>query len=98
MKKFSEMLVNEKSYDLSKFSDELAKMTDRNEHMAARLLMATLIDDKRLIEIVKACNNILDYEGHNAIYDYTNTLYSRMNEMGRKKYGEDWDKYIYPNT
>lgn len=87
-----------KTYNLANFSKELAKLTDNNEHMASRLLMATLIDDKRLIEIVKATNNIIDFEGHNPISDYTYSLYQKINEMGREKYGKDWDVYIYPNT
>ena len=101
MKTFNEILnesvLNEKK-DLSKYSDILSKLTDKNDHMTARLLMAELVGDKRLIEIVKGINNIIDYEKNNPISDYTYRIYTKLNVLGRKKYGEDeWNKNIYQN-
>ena len=85
--------------DLSVYADTLAKMTDNNESMGTRLLCATLTGNKRIVEIVKAINNIVDYEKHNPINEYTNTIYTRIHELGRKKHGEDnWNKFIYSNT
>ena len=90
--------LNEKK-DLSKYADVMADMTDKNQHMEARLLMATLTEDKRLIEVTKSTNNIIDYAGSNVISDFTNKLYKDINSIGRKKYGkEEWDKYIYSNS
>ena len=90
--------LNEKE-GLSKYSDVLADMTHKNQHMEARLLMATLTKDKKLIEAVKATNTIIDYLGSNEISFVTNKLYDNTNYLGRKKFGKDeWDKYIYSNT
>ena len=103
MKTFREWLnsnqenLNE-SMDLSKYSEVLADMTDKNQHMEVRLLLAKLIGDKRLIEVTKSTNNIIDYAGSNVISEFTNDLYKDINNIGRKKFGKDWDKYIYPNT
>ena len=103
---FREMLAGktvetkmDESTDLSQYSEVIADMTDKNNHMEARLLMAKIIGDKHLIEVTKACNTILDYAGSNVISHFTNTLYSDLNAAGRKKFGkENWDKYIYSNT
>lgn len=85
--------------DLSSYSDVISDMTDKNQHMEVRLLMAKLTEDKRLIELVKATNNIIDYERSNPISTYTNKVYDYLNTAGRKKFGKvDWDKYIYSNT
>ena len=98
-KEFKNKDINEAKKDLSKFADKIAKMTDRNDHGKARLLMAELTEDKKLIEVVKATNIISDYSGSNPISSFTNELYKNINYLGRKKYGtEDWDKYIYSNT
>jgi hypothetical protein len=82
--------------DLSKYHDTVAKWIDENDNMAVRILMAKLIGNKRLIEIVKAINNIIDYEKHNAIYDYSREIENRLHNLGRKKFGKDnWNKNIY---
>lgn len=85
--------------DISKFAVAMAKLTDNNDHMSARLLAAKLCGDKKIYEVVRATNNIIDYEGYNPISEYTYQLLNRVHEIGRKKHGqENWDKYIYSNT
>lgn len=98
IKSIKEDSINE-SKDLSQYAEVIADMTDKNNHMEARLLMATLTENKRLIEVTKATNNIIDYAGSNVISQFTNKLYDDINYAGRKKYGKsDWDKYVYSNT
>ena len=87
--------LNEKK-DLSKFKVQMLQLIADNQDMTSRLLAATLTEDKRLIEIVKAINNIVDYNGSNPIHEYTQKIYTRIHELGRKKYGkEDWNANIY---
>jgi len=84
--------------DLNKISKELKELTKNNYHSEVRLLIATLIDNKRLIEVVKATNVIIDFERYDIINEYTNLLYKRLYKMGVKKFGQgDWNKYIYSN-
>jgi len=99
MKTFKEYMMNldEAKVDLSKYADKLAKLTEKNQHDEARLLVAKLIGDKKLIELVKAVNNIINYEGYNPISQYTSKVYDLLNVYGQEKFGEDWDKYIYSN-
>lgn len=100
MKKFTDILtLMESTKDLSAFSDQIKKATDRNDHMFTRIFMAKLIGDKRLIEVVQSINNIIDYENNNPISKYTYEIYKKMNILGRKKFGEEnWDKNIYQYT
>ncbi len=85
--------------DLSKYAADVAKLTDNNDHMATRMLMAKLIGNKRMIEVVQSINNIIDFEKHNPISDYTYSIYKRLNDLGRKKFGKDnWNKNIYNNS
>lgn len=96
--KVNEDTINEKK-DLSKFADTMADLTANNDNMAARLLMATLTENKRLIEVVKAINSIIEFENHNPVSEYTNVVYKKINDEGRKKYGKaEWDKHIYSNN
>ena len=92
---FQEFL-NEKQ-DLSKFADDMAKLTDRNDHMAARLLAAKLAGDKKLIEVVKSINAIINFERSNPISEYTFSVYERVMKVGENKYGSDWNTYIRSN-
>ena len=96
MKNFKELAQLNEKKDLSKFKAEMIRFIDENNNMAERLLAANLTEDKRIIEIVKAINNIVDYERENPIHEYTYKIYGRVHELGRKKYGkEEWDKNIY---
>lgn len=97
MKTFDEynQQVNEKK-DLSKYKKDIIEYTHDNDNAALRLLQATLTEDKKLIEAVKAINTIVAYENDNRIPEYTYEIYKRTQEIGRKKYGkEEWDKNIY---
>lgn len=85
--------------DLSKYASKLADLTDNNDHQGARLLAATILGDKKLLELIKAIDVIVTTERANPIYDYTNVIYKRIHEAGRKKFGKDeWNKNIYSNT
>ena len=89
--------INEKQ-DLSKFASTIADMTDKNQHMESFLLIATLLEDKRLIEVVKAINNIHDYESDiTPIYKYKRSIEEKIHKLGRKKYGDDWKTYVEDN-
>ncbi len=87
--------INEKK-DLSKYKQQMIELVDDNNTMAERLLAATLTENKRLIEVVKAINNIVDFEKDNPIHEYTYKIYNLIHNEGRKKYGkEEWNKNIY---
>jgi len=75
-------------YKLQNFEAPLKKLRENNEIMSIRLLMGTLTEDSRLIEIVKAINNIVDYENYNPIYEYSSEILKKINEKGRLKYGK----------
>jgi hypothetical protein len=83
--------------DLSKFASEMAKLTDRNDHGAARLLAAKLAGDKRLIKIVQAINIIIDLEGHNPISQYAYSVYQNIMKVGNNKFGDEWETHIRSN-
>jgi len=100
--KFTDLLeqidLTEKT-DLSKYAKDMADLTDSNDHMAARLLAATILGDKRLINIVKHINAIVEFEQNNPIHEYTNSIYKKIHDAGRRKFGKDeWNKNIYSNT
>jgi hypothetical protein len=85
--------------DLSKYAKVFAKLTNDNNHQEARKQAALLTGDKKLIELVNAIDVIIKYERSNPISVYTNEIYTRIHEAGRKKYGTDeWNKNIYANT
>jgi len=87
--------------DLSKYANDMKKLTANNDNMAARMLMAKLIGDKKLIQKVQAINAIVDAERSmpHEINDYNRKVYTQMQEMGRRKFGKDnWNKNIYSNN
>jgi hypothetical protein len=82
--------------DLSSYKSKVAKWTGENDNNSIRELMAKLVGDKRLTKVVDAINAIVEYEGHNPISEYTQGIYTLLNNMGRKKYGDDnWNSNIY---
>ncbi|TDT66940.1 hypothetical protein EDC55_1306 [Allofrancisella inopinata] len=86
-------------FNLKDFAEVFADMTEKNQHMESLLLMAKLVENERIIEVVKAINNIIAYENFNPIASYRDKIYAQINELGRQKYGQDsWDKNIYSNT
>lgn len=83
--------------DLSKYATQIAKMTDNNDHKGTFLLSANILGDKKILEIVKSINVIHEYEQGMPIHEYKYKIQSKINTLGRKKFGDDWDKYIYSN-
>jgi len=97
-KKYKKVLdsnMNE-SNDLSKYKSKVAKWIDDNNNIEVRALMVKLVGDKRLTKVVDGINAIVNYETHNPISEYTQEIYTLLNNMGRKKYGENnWNTNIY---
>jgi hypothetical protein len=83
--------------DLSKYASKMSKLTDQNNHSAARILAATLTGDKGLIKVANAINDIIDLEGHNPISEYAHTFYKKTMKVGEKKFGADWVMHIKSN-
>ena len=75
--------------------DNIAKLTDYNDHTGARIEGAKILKDKKLEDVFKAIEVIHSYFGHlpSSLSTIRSEMDKKMFAIAKKKLGKDYESF-----
>ena len=82
--------------DTTQIIEKIAKLTDRNDHTAAVIELATFLNDTKCIKKLQAVETIHTIEGSmpSEISKYRDTILKDLTDKFKSKYGQDAAKEL----
>ena len=84
------------SLDIKPIVAKIAKLTDRNDHTAAVIELATFLNNTRALKLLQAIKTIHDIEGSMPIEvsKYRSSILKDLEDKFKSKYGPDAAKEL----